>query len=74
MTNQAAFDMRLRTRKPDWSKFAEVFAKAGLLDARGQPPTAEATRKTWYRVKRGDTPATATPANLAANQMTNYRH
>jgi hypothetical protein len=62
MTNQAAFDMRLRTRKPDWSKFAEVFAKAGLLDARGQPPTAEATRKTWYRVKRADTLTTTAPA------------
>ena len=49
--NRAAFEERLLTRKPDWPTLAGVFASAGLLDSRGNPPTAEATRKTWQRVK-----------------------
>jgi hypothetical protein len=51
VTNYQAFKDRLETRKPDWPTLAQVFSDAGLLDARGKPPTAEATRKTWYRVK-----------------------
>jgi hypothetical protein len=49
--NKAAFAGRLVTQKPDWSALAKVFSDAGLLDARGNPPTAEATRKTWQRVR-----------------------
>ena len=60
--NQDAFDERLVTRKPDWSALAEVFVKAGLLDSRGKPPTAEATRKTWYRVKGDAAKASKKPA------------
>lgn len=49
--HREAFAQRLDTRRPDWAVLAEVFVKAGLLDSRGNPPTAEATRKTWYRIK-----------------------
>ena len=49
--NRAAFEERLLTRKPDWPTLAAVFASAGLLDSRGKPPTSEAARKTWQRVK-----------------------
>ena len=30
---------------------AAVFSSAGLLNARGKPPTAEAARKTWQRIR-----------------------
>jgi len=49
--NYVAFKDRLQTGKPDWSELAKVFVEAGLLDARGNKPTAEAARKTWYRLK-----------------------
>jgi hypothetical protein len=49
--NHDAFAERLERFKPDWTALAEVFAKSGLTDRRGNPPTAEATRKTWQRVR-----------------------
>jgi hypothetical protein len=49
--NRTAFHDRLLTYKPDWPTLARVFTEAGLLDSRGNPPTAEAARKTWYRVQ-----------------------
>ncbi len=49
--NHDAFAERLERFKPDWTALAEVFAKAGLTDRRGNPPTGEAARKTWQRVR-----------------------
>jgi hypothetical protein len=47
--NYQALQQRLEIRKPDWDALAKVFADGGLLNARGEAPTAEATRKTWFR-------------------------
>jgi len=66
LANRAAFEERLLTRKPDWPTLARVFSDAGLLDARGNPPTAEATRKTWYRVKED---LTRNPGKKAATTV-----
>ena len=62
--NHDAFAKRLERFKPDWSALAAVFAKAGLTDRRGNPPTAEATRKTWFGVHRTAVgkPAASPPA------------
>ena len=50
--NHDALDARLRGHRTVWSKLAAVFAEQGLVDARGNPPTAEGARKTWQRIKR----------------------
>ena len=50
--NHDALDVRLRGHRTVWSKLAAVFAEQGLVDARGNPPTAEGARKTWQRIKR----------------------
>jgi hypothetical protein len=52
--NHDAFAQRLERFKPDWPALAAVFANAKLTDRRGNPPTAEATRKTWFRVHRAE--------------------
>jgi hypothetical protein len=65
--NRSAFHDRLLTHKPDWPTLARVFTQAGLLDSRGNAPTAEATRKTWYRVQATEVtkkpPALISPAS-----------
>ena len=51
--NHDAFAAKLRTVRPDWDLLAEVFAKAGLTDQRGNlPKKGETVRKTWQRVRR----------------------
>jgi hypothetical protein len=40
-----------KPRRPDWTHVAEKFAARGLLDGNGQPPNADATRKTWWKVR-----------------------
>ncbi len=70
VTNYQAFGERIKTRKPDWPTLAKVFADAGLLDARGKAPTAEATRKTWYRVKADVTKGPAKVSALTPAQPT----
>jgi len=52
IANREAFASKLEGFKPDWPILAKVFADAGLLDQRGNRPTAEATRKTWQRVRK----------------------
>jgi hypothetical protein len=62
--NLEALSKRLKMQQPDWGALAEIFVSAGLSDSRGKPPSAEVTRKTWYRVKREKTAphrATKTP-------------
>jgi hypothetical protein len=48
--NHDDFAARLKTRRVDWDVLAKVFVDADLTDARGNPPSAEASRKTWIRV------------------------
>ena len=51
--NHDAFAEKLRTVRPNWDLLADVFAKAGLTDQRGNPPQkGETVRKTWQRVRR----------------------
>jgi hypothetical protein len=74
VTNHQAFSERLETRKPDWPTLAKVFADAGLLDTRGKAPTAEATRKTWYRIKaemRKTATAATAPIQTTREVVTN---
>jgi hypothetical protein len=52
IANRDAFARKLTVYKPDWQVLAKVFADAGLLDQRGNPPTAEAARKTWQRLNK----------------------
>ena len=74
VTNHQAFSDRLKTRKPDWPTLAKVFADAGLLDARGKAPTAEATRKTWYRVKADlKGPSRDAPTNHPTRETSNVQ-
>lgn len=39
-------------RTPNWKAIAERFAKMGVLDGKGQPPTPVVVRKTWVKVNR----------------------
>ena len=38
--------------RPNWKQVANWFHEAGLKDTRGKPPSADACRQTWYRVRR----------------------
>lgn len=39
-------------RTPNWKAIAEGFAKAGVVDGKGQAPTPVVVRKTWLKVHR----------------------
>lgn len=50
-TNYAKLQSRLTPRaRPNWAVIAEEFARLGVLDGRGKPPTAERVRKVWWQV------------------------
>jgi hypothetical protein len=38
--------------RPNWQALAEAFAEGGQTDADGNKPTAEATRQTWWKVRK----------------------
>ena len=38
--------------RPNWRALAETFGSLGLTDATGKPPTSEAARQTWLKVKK----------------------
>jgi hypothetical protein len=38
--------------RPNWQALAEAFAEDGQTDADGNKPTAEATRQTWWKVRK----------------------
>ena len=39
-------------RLPNWNLMAEGFAKQGIMDGKGQPPTPTVVRKTWGKVNQ----------------------
>jgi len=39
-------------RVPNWTLMAEGFAKQGITDGKGQPPTPTVVRKTWGKVNQ----------------------
>lgn len=39
-------------RRPNWNALAAKCAEAGLTDGRGQAPTGERVRKTWWKVRQ----------------------
>lgn len=39
-------------RVPNWNLMAEGFAKQGITDGKGQPPTPTVVRKTWGKVNQ----------------------
>jgi hypothetical protein len=48
--------------RPNWRAIAEAFASEGLTDADGKPPSAEATRQTWWKVRKAVKARTASRA------------
>jgi hypothetical protein len=38
--------------RPNWLALAEAFAEDGQTDADGNKPTAETTRRTWWKVRK----------------------
>jgi hypothetical protein len=52
-TRYAAFQTLLaEARRPDWKQIAIALAKLGVTDAKGNPPSAAITRKTWWKVRQ----------------------
>jgi len=39
-------------RVPNWTLMAEGFARQGIMDGKGQPPTPTVIRKTWGKVNQ----------------------
>ena len=39
-------------RVPNWTLMAEGFARQGIMDGKGQPPTPTVVRKTWGKVNQ----------------------
>ena len=39
-------------RVPNWTLMAQGFAKQGIMDGKGQPPTPTVVRKTWGKVNQ----------------------
>jgi hypothetical protein len=37
--------------RPNWQELAKTFGEEGMTDLKGNQPTAEATRLTWFRVR-----------------------
>jgi hypothetical protein len=45
-------DIIAKAVRPNWQALAEAFAEDGQTDADGNKPTAEATRQTWWKVRK----------------------
>lgn len=52
------------SRRPDWKRIAAGLAKLGVLDGRGNPPSAATARQTWWKVRR-DVAAVTDESSLA---------
>lgn len=39
--------------RPNWKAITAEFAADGLTDADGNPPSQEAVRQTWWKVRKG---------------------
>jgi hypothetical protein len=37
--------------RPNWATLAAEFGAMALFDAKGQPPSADVTRRTWWQVR-----------------------
>ena len=61
--NRTLVEARFALSRPRWASVAAMLAELGVVDAHGRPPTAQATRQAWYRV-RAERPA-AVPRDLA---------
>lgn len=67
-------------RLPNWTLMAEGFAKQGIMDGKGKPPTPTVLRKTWGKVnqakgvrlrqQRGKNPATVAEPPAVQAQAT----
>jgi len=67
--NRALVEARFAAGRPRWASVAGVLAELGVVDARGQPPTAQAARQAWYRVRAegpSQAPAAAWPSPTTA--------
>lgn len=53
LTNHEAFRAVVAEAvRPDWTKLAKAFGARGLTDGDDNPPSAEGTRQTWWKVRR----------------------
>jgi hypothetical protein len=51
--NHDPFALMLRdVVRPNWAALARKFAEHGLRDGEGNPPSAECTRQTWWKVRK----------------------
>jgi hypothetical protein len=49
--NRTLVQARFAVSRPRWASVARMLAELGVVDAHGQPPTAQAARQAWYRVR-----------------------
>lgn len=50
--NHRGLSKLFKQAPPAWAVLAKTFDGMGLTDREGKSPTADTTRKTWYRVRR----------------------
>lgn len=55
--NRALVQARFAVSRPRWASVARMLAELGVVDAHGRPPTAQAARQAWYRVRAEGPPS-----------------